>query len=154
MTPFLIYPNNIFSPPFCAKLFYFQLLFNTVARDYFYYCSSNFNNVGIITLNEALMKGQGGAPYVPIPRERRHGTIHCVYYYCAHKKQASMRHALSSRVSFPNHVVAGSLCVTSIKHSQPHSQNGVKHSRAPKSSIPGMNTLTPTDSPNSLLVLG
>ena len=60
------------------------------------------------------MKGQGGAPYAPILRERRHGSIHCVYYYCAHKKEASMRCALSSRVIFPDHVVAGSLCVASI----------------------------------------
>ena len=94
--------------------FYFQLLFNIVAQDYFYYCSPKFNNVGIIALNEALMKGQGGAPYAPIPRERRHGNIHCVYYYCAHKKEASMRCAVSSRVTFPDHVVAGSLCVASI----------------------------------------
>lgn len=154
MTPFLIYPNNIFSPTFCAKFFYFQLLFNTIARDYFYYCPPKFNNVGIITLNEALMQSQGGAPYAPILRERRHGSIHCVYYYCAHKKEAFMRCALSSRVTFPDHVVAGSLCVASNKHSQHHSQNGVKHSRAPKSSILGMNMLTPTDSPSSLLVLG
>lgn len=154
MTPFLIYPNNIFSPTFCAKFFYFQLLFNTIAQDYFYYCPPKFNNVGIITLNEALMQSQGGAPYAPILRERRHGSIHCVYYYCAHKKEAFMRCALSSRVTFPDHVVAGSLCVASNKHSQPHSQNGVKHSRAPKSSILGMNMLTPTDSPSSLLVLG
>lgn len=74
MTPFLISPNDIFSTTFSAKFFHNQLLFNTIAQAYFYYCSSKYNHVGIITLNKALMKGQGKAPYAPIVRERRDDT--------------------------------------------------------------------------------
>ena len=73
-----------------------------------------------------------GPPYAPITGENRDGTIHYAYYYCAHKKEASMRCVVSSRMSFPDLFVAGSLYVAAIKHSQPHSKSGVKTQHTPK----------------------
>ena len=87
MTPLLISPNNIFSVAFCAKFFHCQLLFNTIAGAYFSYWSSKYNNVGIITLNKALMRRQGGTPICAYNRrEQRWYHSLCLLLLCSQER--------------------------------------------------------------------